>query len=175
MLEALQSTLLPWYTLIKFIHVFFVMIWAWSTAVAYVWYVKGAFLRWEKYPDDPEVVKRRNWAIEQFDKGVVMEHVAFPIILITGPLLYVIGPWNLDFTWLLLKLGIVVFIFVPLEAVDYWLSHFGGNKLKLKQKQQWEQYEIAIQQHWKFLKASTPIIMLFVPTVIFLAIVKPGL
>ena len=34
MLEALQSTLLPWYTLIKFVHVFFVMIWAWSTTVA---------------------------------------------------------------------------------------------------------------------------------------------
>ncbi len=174
MLEALQSALLPYYTLIKFVHVFFVMIWAWSTAVAYVWYVKGAFLRWEKNPDDPEIIQRRNWAIEQFDKGVVMEHVAFPIILITGPLLYLIGPWNLDFTWLLIKLGIVLLVFVPLEIVDYWLSHFGGNKLKLKKKQQWDKYESAIQQHWKFLKTSTPLIMIFVPAVIFLAIVKPG-
>lgn len=172
--EAIQSALLPYYIYIKFIHVFFVMIWSWSTAVAYTWYVKGAFLRWEKNPQDPVVIQRRNWAIEQFDKGVVMEHVAFPIILITGPLLYFIGPWNLDFTWLLIKLTIVIFIFVPLEIFDYWLSHFGGNKLKLKRKNEWEKYEHAIQQHWKFLKASTPFIMIFVPTVIFLAIVKPS-
>lgn len=173
MIEAMQSALLPYYIWIKFIHVFFVMIWSWSTAVAYTWYVKGAFLRWEKNPDDPVVIQRRNWAIEQFDKGVVMEHVAFPIILITGPLLYIIGPWSLDFTWLLIKLTIVIFVFVPLEIIDYWLSHFGGNKLKLKQRNEMDKYENAIQQHWKFLKASTPVIMFFVPAVIFLAIVKP--
>ncbi|MCG8670149.1 MAG: hypothetical protein MI867_12095 [Pseudomonadales bacterium] len=174
MLEDLQSALMPYYIYIKFVHVFFVMIWSWSTAVAYTWYVKGAFLKWEKSPDDPTLIQRRNWAIEQFDKGVVMEHVAFPVILITGPLLYFIGPWNLDFTWLLIKLTVVVFVFLPLEIIDYWLSHFGGNKLKLKKKQKMEQYERAIQQHWRFLKASTPLVTIFIPAVIFLAVVKPA-
>ncbi|MCG8316583.1 MAG: hypothetical protein MI976_25500 [Pseudomonadales bacterium] len=173
MLETIQSSLAPYYMYIKFIHVFFVMIWAWSTAVAYSWYVKGAFLRWEKHPDDPVVIQRRNWAIEQFDKGVVLEHVAFPIILITGPLLYFIGPWNMDFTWLLIKLAIVAFVFVPVEIFDYWLSHFGGNKSKLRRRNEMDKYEKAIQQHWKFLKISTPIIIIFVPSVLFLAIVKP--
>lgn len=173
MIESIQSTLVPYYMYIKFVHVFFVMIWSWSTAVAYTWYVKGAFLRWEKNPDDQTLIQRRNWAIEQFDKGVVMEHVAFPIILITGPLLYFIGPWTLEIKWLLIKLTVVIFVFLPLEIVDYWLSHFGGNKFKLKQRQQMERYENAIQLHWRFLKASTPLIMIFVPTVIFLAIVKP--
>lgn len=173
MLETMQNALAPYYVYIKFVHVFFVMIWAWSTAVAYTWYVKGAFLRWEKNPNDPTVIQRRNWAIEQFDKGVVMEHVAFPVILITGPLLYLIGPWTLDFTWLLIKLTVVVFVFVPMEIADYWLSHFGGNKIKLKNNQQMEKYERAIQQHWKFLKVSTPVVTFFVPAVIFLAIVKP--
>lgn len=173
MLETIQSAFAPYYIYIKFVHVFFVMIWAWSTAVAYTWYVKGTFLRWEKNPNDPTLIERRNWAIEQFDKGVVMEHIAFPVILITGPILYLIGPWSLDFTWMLVKLTVVVFIFVPMEIADYWLSHFGGNKAKLKHKQQMDKYEQAIQQHWKFLKLTTPVVMLFVPAVIFLAIVKP--
>lgn len=173
MIELLRELLGPYYLYVKFIHVFFVMIWSWSTAVAYTWYVKGAFLRWEKNPEDPTVIQRRNWAIEQFDKGVVLEHVAFPIILITGPLLYAIGPWNLDFKWLVAKLLIVLLIFIPLEIIDYWLSHFGGNKLRLKSRNETEKYERAIHQHWRFLKASTPIITIFVPATIFLAITKP--
>ena len=88
MLEALQSTFAPYYLYIKFVHVFFVMIWAWSTAVAYGWYVKGAFLNWVDNPEDTEIIKRRNYAIEQFDRGVILEHIAFPIILVTGPLLF---------------------------------------------------------------------------------------
>ncbi|MEZ5504559.1 MAG: hypothetical protein R3F47_05995 [Gammaproteobacteria bacterium] len=173
MLESLRELLAPAYLYIKFIHVFFVMIWSWSTAVAYSWYVKGAFLRWERSPSDPQLIQRRNWAIEQFDKGVVLEHVAFPIILITGPLLYFIGPWNLSFGWMVAKLAIVILVFVPMEVADYWLSHFGGNKEKLRKRNLPEQYEKAIQMHWRFLKISTPLITIFMPAAIFLAVTKP--
>jgi hypothetical protein len=160
---------------IKFIHVFFVMIWAWSTAVAYGWYVKGAFLKWEANPDDPEGIRRRNRAIEQFDRGVILEHIAFPIVIVSGPLLFVITGWGLDNPWLLLKLLVVVFIFVPMEIFDYYLSHFGGNKYKLRLRGESEKYERAVRRHWLFLKITTPLIMIFVPLVIFLSIVKPAL
>lgn len=173
LLDSLRTTLAPSYLYIKFIHLFFVMIWGWSTAVAYSWYVKGAFLRWEKNPRDAQAIQRRNWAIEQFDKGVVLEHVAFPIILVTGPLLWFIGPWNLDFKWLVVKLAIVALIFVPMEVCDYWLSHFGGNKEKLRRRNLPEQYERAIHLHWQFLKISTPLIIVFMPAVVFLAVTKP--
>ena len=173
MIESVQSVFAPYYLYIKFIHVFFVMIWAWSTAVAYGWFVKGAFLKWEKNPDDPEIIQKRNWAIEQFDRGVVMEHVAFPVILITGPLLWLVAGWNLENSWLLLKLVIVLFVFVPMEAVDYYLAHFGGNKYKLRMRGESEKYERAIRQHWAFLRVTTPVVMVFVPVVVFLAIVKP--
>lgn len=173
MLDVLRETLAPAYLYIKFVHVFFVMIWGWSTAVAYSWYVKGAFLRWEKQPTDPIILQRRNWAIEQFDKGAVLEHVAFPVILLTGPLLYFIGPWNLQFHWLVAKLLVVALIFVPMEICDYWLSHFGGNKEKLRKKNLPEKHEWAIRTHWQFLKITTPVISFFMPLVIFLAITKP--
>lgn len=173
MLDLLREGLAPYYLYIKFVHVFFVMIWSWSTAVAYSCYVKGAFVRWQNNPEDEMAIQRRNWTIEQFDKGVVLEHIAFPIILITGPLLYVIGSWNLSFGWLATKLAIVILVFIPMELCDYWLSHFGGNKEKLRKRNLPEKYERAIQLHWLFLKVSTPLIITFMPLVIFLAITKP--
>lgn len=95
-IETTESTFSDYYLHIKYVYVFFVMIWASSTAVAYGWYVKGAFLEWEKSPDDPQFIKRRNWSIEQFDRGVVLEDIAFPIIIITGPLLWISSGWRLD-------------------------------------------------------------------------------
>lgn len=175
MIEILHATFSGYYLYLKFIHVFFVMIWAWSTAVAYGWYVKGAFLAWEKNPDDPQIVKRRNWAIEQFDRGVVLEHIAFPVVIVTGPLLWMLSGWTLDNPWLLVKMLVVVFIFLPMEMLDYYLAHFGGNKYKLRIRGESEKYEQAIRQHWRFLQVTTPLIIVFVPLVIFLAIVKPVL
>ena len=175
MLESLQGALAPYFLYIKFVHVFAVMIWGWSTAVAYGWYVKGAFIRWEQNPEDPALVQRRNYAIEQFDKGAIMEHVAFPVVIVTGPLLWVISGWGPDTSWFLLKLLIVVFVFLPMELVDYHLAHFGGNKRRLRLRGASEQYERAIGQHWLFLKVTTPLVMVFIPLVVFLAIVKPSL
>ncbi|HET8707012.1 MAG TPA: hypothetical protein VFM46_11990 [Pseudomonadales bacterium] len=173
MLDAIREALAPGYLYIKFIHLFFVMIWSWSTSVAYTWYVKGAYLKWEKNPNDPQAIQRRNYAQEQFDKGAVLEHVAFPVVMITGPLLYWIGPWTLDFKWVLIKILIVLFIFVPIEVFDYYLSHFGGNKEKLRRKGLMDKYEISMRRHWTFLKVTTPFIVIFMPLVIFLATVKP--
>lgn len=173
--ETIQATLAPYYLYIKFTHLFFVMIWSWSTAVAYNWYVKTAFLRWERHPNDPQVIQQRNYAIEQFDKGVIFEHIAFPVILVTGPLLWLISGFSLDNAWLLLKLLIVVFVFVPMEIFDYHLSHFGGNKTRLRLRGESDKYELAINQHWLFLKISTPLIVTFMPLAIFLAVVKPAL
>lgn len=175
MLESVQSVFSPYYIYIKFIHVLFVMIWAWSTSVAYACYVRGAFLRWEADPDDPEIIQRRNWAIEQFDRGVILEHIAFPIILVTGPLLYLSAGWDYQSPWLLLKLLVVFLVFIPMEIIDYYLAHYGGNKYRLRMQGESGKYELAIRRHWLFLKITTPMVVLFVPLVIFLSIVKPGL
>jgi len=174
-IDSVKSAFTGYYLYIKFVHVFFVMIWAFSTSVAYGWYVRGAFLRWAANPDDPEAINRRNRAIEQFDRGVILEHIAFPVILVTGPLLLVVAGWNLESPWLVLKLLVVILVFVPMEIVDYYLSHFGGNKYRLRMRGEFEAYERSIRRHWRFLRISTPLIIVFVPLVIFLAIVKPPL
>ncbi len=174
-LESLRVALVPHYLQIKFFHLFSVMIWGLSTAVAYTWYVRVAHMRWQRKPDDPEARMRRDWAFEQFDRGVVLEHVAFPIVLATGLLLFwlsgyrVLGPFN----WLTLKFLIVVFIYIPMEVVDISLAHLGGNLVRVRKKGDMDHYERVLASHWLFLRITTPIVIIFVPLVIYLAVVKP--
>ncbi len=174
-LEAIRATLGPYYLEIKFVHLIFVMIWAWSTAVAYGWYVRLTYLRSLENPDDEERRKRRNWALEQFDRGAIMEHVAFPVVVVTGPLLFIVGDWSIDFelSWLLVKLAIVIGIFLPMEVVDYWLCHFGGNKYRIRMAGDLDRYERVVVFHWLFLRITTPLVIVFVPTAVYLVVVKP--
>lgn len=173
MIEAIRETLGPWYVYIKFVHVLAVMIWGWSTMVGFGWYLRPMYIKWLRNPGDEVARERRNWAMEHFDRGVVPEHVAFPIVIVTGLLMFVVGDWHLGMNWLTFKLALVFGIFVPMEAVDYYLSHFGGNKEKIKKSGDMERYEKMIRVHWKFFIVTTPLVAIFIPTIIFLAIVKP--
>ena len=94
MIAFLQTTLAPYYIYIKFVHVIFVMMWVFSTSVAYAYFLLPVMKAWRRNPQDGEVMVMRDWIMERFDEGVIYEHIAFPMILITGPLLYVVGGWN---------------------------------------------------------------------------------
>ena len=72
-----------------------------------------------------ELQRRLIWAYEQFDKTVVFEHIAFPVVLITGLLMFFMAGWSIDSQWLLINLGIVIGFFIPLEILDISCS---GNK-----------------------------------------------
>ena len=65
-----------------------------------------------------ELQRRLIWAYEQFDKTVVLEHIAFPVVLITGLLMFFMAGWSIDSQWLLINLGIVIGFFIPLEILD---------------------------------------------------------
>lgn len=62
---------------------------------------------------------------------------------------------------------------MPVEIIDYYLSHFGGNKAKIRKSGDMERYEHMIRVHWKFFLITTPLVAIFSPTMTFLAIVKP--
>jgi hypothetical protein len=173
MLEEIRVALLPFYLTIQFVHVLFMAVWFMSTAVAYTWFVQVAFLQSEKNPDDEELKRRKDWVLKQFDKGVSLEHIAFPLLLLTGILLYWLAAWEISLNWLGVKLLIVIFIFVPMEIMDYWLAHFGGNKSYLQKQGDRQRYEKIVRWHWQFLRKSTPIVATFIPVIIFLAVVKP--
>ncbi|PCJ33799.1 MAG: hypothetical protein COA99_15280 [Moraxellaceae bacterium] len=175
MIELIRETFQSYYVYIKFVHLLAVMIWSWSTSVAFVWYLREAWREWAENPTDSILTARRNWVFEQFDKGVVLEHIAFPIILLTGPILLVLSDWPLLTPWILLKIMIVVFVFLPIEVFDYWISHFGLTKIELRRSNNMIAYERFIKMHWLFFRIVTPFIIIFVPFTIFLAVVKPSL
>lgn len=161
------------YMVIKLIHMLAVMIWLFSTAVAYRNYLVPAFKAWLAAPDDPVAVAARNLAIERFDKGVILEHVAFPTILLTGLLLWMGSGYGASDDWFVLKLLTVVGIFLPIEIADYYLSHFGGNKEHLRKAGDLDAYERAIQIHWRYLVTVTWPIVFFGVSVVCLAVLKP--
>jgi uncharacterized membrane protein len=161
------------YAILKFVHVVFAAIWAWSTSVAYGNYLVPLFRDWQRNPHDPDRIRRRNWAMERFDEGAKLEHIAFPMLLITGPMLMLAGGWTPDSGWFAMKLILVVLVFLPIEIVDFHLAHFGGNKEKLRIAGDPEAYERAIHIHWWFLIVTTPIVIVSITFTFYLAIVKP--
>ncbi|MGA9795140.1 MAG: hypothetical protein WBQ17_06335 [Rhizomicrobium sp.] len=172
-MDAIVSFLSPYYFYILFVHVVAVMVWIWSTSVAYAFFVVPVFKAWRRSPDDPGLIELRNWVMERFDHGVIYEHLAFPVILLTGPLLYVVGGHSTVEGWLLLKLLIVVGVFLPIEICDYYLSHLGGNKHRVRSTQDPEAYERAVQRHWLFFLVTSAPVMIGSMAVVFLAITKP--
>lgn len=174
-LDGLRTGLGPYYFQLKFLHLLSVIIWAGSTAVAYGWYVRQTYLAWQADPENLEKRKRRDWMLEQFDRGAIMEHVAFPIVLVTGIVLFLAGGWKVGArpSWLLVKLIFVVAVFVPMEIVDCWLCHFGGNKYRLRRSGDLERHERVVAAHWVFLRVTTPLVIVTVPLVVYLAVVKP--
>ena len=173
-LEALHGALLPYYLQIKFVHLFMVAMWAFSTAVAYRNYIVPVFRAWQAAPDDADRVAARNLAMERFDKGAVLEHVAFPLVLISGLLMVWLAgwPWQ-ELNWLAVKLAIIGIIFVPMEAVDYYISHGGGNKRRIRHSGDMERYEAMTVFHWGFFRVTTPLVVIFIPLLFYLAVTKP--
>lgn len=173
-MDALTDFLAPWYLQLKFLHVISAAVWAFSTAVAYRDYVAPAFRSWQRHPDDETRIARRDDAMERFDSGAVLEHTAFPLLIITGLCMFIAGGWSLDgFTWLSVKLTIVSLVFIPMEVVDYYISHFGGQKARIRKTGDMARYESMIRFHWLFFRVSTPLVVIFIPTIYYLAIVKP--
>ena len=175
MIDFLRTHLSDYFIYIKFVHLLFVMIWSFSTFVGAAYYVYPVMNAWRRHPKDPAVIRLRNWTMERFDEGVIYEHIAFPIVLVTGPLLYILAGYDLNTNWMNLKLLIVIGILIPIEVYDYHIAHFGGNKAKLRIAGDMTKYEKAVHSHWWFLLITTPAILIFVILVLFLAITKPAI
>ncbi len=99
MLQFIQPVLAEYYLQIKFVHLVFAGMWFWSTSVAYTNFLVPLFKDWQKNPLDPDRARLRNWAMEQFDDGAILEHIAFPVLLITGPMLMIAAGWSPASGW----------------------------------------------------------------------------
>ena len=165
--------LAPYYLYIKFFHLFFVMMWAMSALGAYLCYLRPTIYAVQADPSDKKMEERLVWCYEQFDKTVVFEHFAFPIVLITGVMMYFTAGWSLGNHWMLIKLLIVVLVSVPLEIADYYIAHVWGPRVSKARQMDPEGWNEMRATHWKFLRRTAPIIRYTVPIVIFMAVAKP--
>ncbi len=166
--------LAPYYLVFKWLHVMSAGVWAFSTAVGYGNMVQPAYLAWRNDPTNEEKRKLRDWTLKKFDDGVVLEHVAFPMLIVTGLIMVWLNGWPLDeLYWLTVKLMIIILVFVPMEIIDYHISHYAGRKSLPLKAGDMEEYERRVAYHWKFLVVSTWPVITLIPLIFFLAIVKP--
>lgn len=176
MYETLQHALAPYYLYIKMIHLPAVFLWGFSVIMGYSYYLVPVMQAWRRNSSDPGLTLMRNWVFERFDQGVVVEHIAYPLVLVSGILLFIAGGWGPESGWLMLKLAIVIAVTVPMEGIDYYISHWNGNKRFLRDrdgKPDWERYETALHRHWWFFLVTTPAVGFMMGSVIYLAITKP--
>ncbi len=174
MLEEVRTGLLPWYGYVKALHVLAAALWAFSTAVAWAYYLKPAFRRAQRHPDDAEARARRDDLMERFDRGASLEHVAFVVLVVTAGLLLWIGGFSLTTaSFVTAKLWIGILVILPMEIVDIHLSHLGGNKARLREQGDMARYERYMEYHWLFFRVTEPVVIVLVPALFVIAIAKP--
>ncbi len=174
MLDELRIAIAPYYLHIKWLHVVSVAIWSFSTAVAYVFYLKPALIASYRAPEDDALRARRDDWMDRFDRGAAFEHYALFVMVATAFLMLWIAQVDLTrWTYLTAMLWIGVFVIVPIEATDIWLAHLGGNKVKVRATGDVERYERVMAWHWRFLIITERIVVVLIPGMFYLAIVKP--
>lgn len=173
-MEALQEAVSPYYFWIKAFHVISAAVWAFSTSVAYAYYLKPAIVAAHRHPDDPARRARLDDFMERFDRGAIFEHVALVIMIVTALLMIWIRDIDLlrwSFIPFLFWIGVIVI--TPMEVLDIWLAHLGGNKTRLREAGDRERYDRVLGWHLTFLRVTEPIVIVLIPTAFIIAVVKP--
>lgn len=82
MFEELRAALGPFYLHIKALHVLSAAVWSFSTAVAWVYYLKPALRAARAAPEDADRRARRDDFMDRFDRGAAVEHSAFALLVV---------------------------------------------------------------------------------------------
>jgi len=174
MIEEARLAIGVWYPYIKALHVMSVALWAFSTAVAWAFYLKPVLQAARANPEDVQLRRRRDEFMKRFDAGASFEHVAFVLLVVTALLMLWVNQIDLGvFNFLTFKLLVGIVIIVPMEAIDVWLSHLGGSKAHLAKQGDDERYEQVMEWHWKFFRVTEPLVIVLVPAMFVIAVAKP--
>ena len=161
------------YLIVKFFHLVFVMLWAGSAIGAFWFVLISRKERMDCDDNDDELVRRDDWVRHHFNNVLKIEHIAFPLVILSGISLIMLANWDISSGWLYWKLGIVVLIIIPMEIIDTWLSHFYVPPTISNKKQGLAAYNKAIVVQENFLKIATPTVAITIPTIMYMAITKP--
>lgn len=173
-MESLTAFVAANFYYVKFVHVIFAFLWGLAVPPAFTIYVRRAMNDYNADPTNAELERRMWWAWDQADKLIVLEHIAWPVLLITGPLLFLASGWTLSHPWIILKLSIIIIIYIPLEAYDIWFSHYYSAYAEARKNENPEGYKKMRADQVRFFRIVSPIVRTTIPLLWFLAIVKPG-
>lgn len=162
------------YLLLKLIHLSAAMLWTASALGAFWFLVVSAWER-RKHPDDPEIRRRDAWVRLQFCRAVILEHLAFAVLIPTGFMLMTALRLNFGMGWFAAKVAIVVAVFIPLEIFDVWLSHWHLPRALARGAEAPEVLRRAERLHDVFLWVGGALIVALIPATIYLVVMKPAL
>lgn len=168
----MKEFLASYYIYIKYVHMVAVFFWAFYAWSAYRTLI-SSWLNSRNEPDNDELRDRYYWMHNEFNRLVVWEHIAFPIVIITGLTLFWISGWTLDSKWLAIKLAIVFFGFVPMEIYDAWMSHYQAPKVMREYDPSDEKFKKTSLFQVTLMYRGVPSMFLGIFIVMFLAITKP--
>jgi len=171
-----NAGLAEWRGVIRFAHVAAFVLWA-GPAMGASWFVYAAAWDRRRQPDDDELLRRERWVRRQYNRVVVLEHLAFAALVVTGLMLAEAVDWAYQGqTWWRWKLVLVCLVFVPMELVDLGLSAWFGRVMRpgpVEGGAADARYERAARMQDLFLRATIPPVMIGIPLVLYLAVAKP--
>jgi hypothetical protein len=167
------NPLAPYYLQLKLVHLGACIVWAGSALGAF-WIVLVATWQARRSPEDAELDRRLVWVRLQFSHAVVLEHVAFLVLVGSGLLLQRALSLDWMIPWFAAKCIIVFGVFVPLEAFDVWLSHWRVPHAVGRAGQDPDDLRRVMRWHDVFLWGGGAVVMVLIPFVVWLIVVKPA-
>jgi len=174
-MSLLADIFIDYFLYIKFIHIFFAFLWVLIVPPATSVFLKSAMMDQLADPDNEELNRRVWWVWDQLDKLIILEHIAWPVLIITGPILLACTGWPVDTPWLAAKLAIIIVIYVPMEIYDIWFSHFYCPRAQANRASDPEGYKRMREEQLSFFRKVSLLVRITIPLLWFLAIVKPSL
>lgn len=162
------------YLAIKLVHIGAAMVWT-ASALGAFWFVIASAWDRRQHPDDPEIQRRDAWVRLQFCRAVILEHVAFAVLIPTGFMLMASLHFTFAMAWFAWKVGIVTGVFIPLEIFDTWLSHWHLPRALARATEAPDALRRAERLHDGFLWGGGALVVALIPVVVYLVVMKPSL
>lgn len=163
---------------LRWVHVGAFTVWSASALGAYYLVLVAARDR-RRSPADAEIARRDEWVRTRFLDVVWLEHLAIAALLASGVWrAYRFGLLEsvdtlLAARWLRWKLALIVFLIVPFEVYDIWLSHWHMPRLLKKEPAGSAVRERAWRRHDLFMWIGGAILAVVIPWIAWLAIFRP--
>jgi hypothetical protein len=159
-----------WFPLLKLLHIGGLILWLGPSGGAWL------LVQLSKRRLDQQSIEYKE-LYRDFLNFFWVQHLGLFLLLGSGVLLLsMYGYAALDWTWIQFKIALVLFVVLPIEAMDIWFGHrklprqFSSQNRKIDSIKKMTPLEL--YEH-RFVPVSLPILLVTVIVIMWLAIAKP--